>query len=148
MKRAVHSAVACVVAISQLRADAGEPTPSPSPALFARCEAESRSRFGTSPIYGAHLKGGPKRVRDSKLVLPELPHGTRGSGRAIHEILIGPDGRVQAVWPVQEPVLEPPFPAVSQAIVDELRSWEYEPYRMGGKALPVCVAVTTNIHWR
>jgi hypothetical protein len=132
----------------QPQTSAGELTSSRSSASSSRCEAESRIRFGTSPAYAVHLKGGPKRLRGSKLSLPEVPHGTRGSGRAIHQFLIGPDGRVQAVWAVQEPVLDPPFPAFSQAIVDELKTWEYEPYRVGGKALPVCMTVSTDIHWR
>jgi hypothetical protein len=127
---------------------AREPVPSPSPAVFARCEAEAKSRFNTPAVSGKLPKAGLKKVRGSKAALPELPQGTRGGGIAVHEVLIGPDGKVKSVWSVREPRFEPAFPAFTQAIVAALETWEYEPHRVGGKAAPVCMVVSTNIHWR
>jgi len=141
-------ALAFMAVLAQLVAYAGEPTPSPSPPLFARCEAEAKLRFRTPALTDKLPKAGPKKVRGSKPAYPELPQGTRGSGIAVHEVLVGPDGKVQAVWPIREPRLEPPFPAFVAAIVDALQTWEYEPIRAGGHAAPVCIIVTTTIHWQ
>jgi len=127
---------------------AGEPTPSPSPPLFARCEAEAKVRFRTPALANKLPKGGLKKVHGSIPAYPELPQGTRGSGSAVHEVLVGPDGKVEAVWPIREPSLEPAFPAFAEAIIDALKTWEYKPFRVEGQAVPVCIVVTTTIHWK
>src|SRR5262249_59218390 len=122
--------------------------PSPSPVLFAQCEADAKTRFGMPAVSAKLPKGGLKRIRGGSPALPALPPGTKGSGIAIHEVLIGPSGKVQGVWPIQQPTFQPAFPAISQAIVDAIKTWEYEPHRAGGQAVPVCMVVSTNIHWR
>jgi len=99
-------------------------------------------------VSGQLPKAGLKKVRGANAAFPKVPQGTRGSGLAVHEVLIGPDGKVQSVWAVREPRFEPAFPAFTQAIVDALETWEYEPYRPRGQAVPVCMIVSTNIHWR
>jgi len=55
---------------------------------------------------------------------------------------------VRNVWAVREPSFEPAFPAFSQAIVAALREWQYEPVKVEGQAVPVCLIVTTNINWK
>jgi hypothetical protein len=67
---------------------------------------------------------------------------------ALHTLLVGPDGKVKRVWALREPTFTPPYPAFEAAIVVSLSQWEYEPLRVAGTALPVCVTVSTNIHWR
>jgi hypothetical protein len=142
-------AATLLLATAPIAALPSDAVPSPSAAAaFARCEAEASKQFKTPAFKGQLPKAGLKRIRGAKANLPDVPPGTRGSGPAIHEVLIGPDGKVQSVWPVREPTFEPPFPAFAQAIVDALETWEYEPYRPGGSAVPVCMIVSTNINWR
>jgi TonB family protein len=121
---------------------------SPSSSPLSRCEAEARQTFDeqawTTPIQLSGLKRASGRLPD----YPDLPAGTRGSGTAIHELLIRPDGRVQRVWTIREPSLRPPFPAFGQAITDALQQWRYEPLIVEGRAVPVCLIFTTTIHWR
>ena len=148
MGRASCTALACLAVLAQPAARAAEPTPSPSPPLFARCEAEAKVRFRTAPLTDKLTKVGLKKVRGSKPAYPDLPQGTRGKGIAVHEVLVGPDGNVQAVWPIREPALDPAFPAFAEAIVDALQTWEYEPFRASGHPVPVCIVVTTTIHWQ
>jgi hypothetical protein len=140
--------IASLFVASEATLRAAPPKRSPSPALFARCEAEAAKRFGKVAISDIAPKSGLKKLRGSEPAVPELPHGTRSSGLAIHELLIGPDGKVQAVWPVREPRFEPPFPAFSEAVVAALQTWEYEPHRAAGKGVPACILVRTDIHWR
>jgi hypothetical protein len=132
-------------------AETAQPKASPSPALYARCEAESSKRFGTPPVTSSLPKEGLKRLRGAKPVYPKLPPGTQGRGLAMHEALIAPDGKVVSVWPLREPAFEPPYPDFAKAIVDALLTWEYEPHLSGGMpsvGVPVCMVVTTHIHWR
>ena len=126
---------------------AAQPSPSSSPPLFARCEAEAKKQFGEKAASGGLSKDGLKRLRGSQPRYPELPQGTLSGGLAVHEVLIGPDGKVRAVWPVREPTFTA-VPAFSQAIVEALLTWEYEPHRVGGVARPVCLVVSTRIEVR
>ena len=64
------------------------------------------------------------------------------------EALIGPDGRIHEVVVLRDLVFSPPFPQMSQAIVDALRQWTYAPTTVDGKAVPVCTTVTVTIDWR
>lgn len=127
---------------------AEQPSPAPSPSPFARCAAASRNVFGELPRSLPEQLLGIKRRKGRLPKYPDLPKGTRGRGMSIHELLIRPDGKVQRVWSVREPSFEPPFPAFGQAIVDALQEWEYEPLLVDGRAVPVCLTVTTAIHWR
>lgn len=141
---------AVVLAFSAVGAAGGseEPSPRPSPAPLERCEAASLTLFGERGESAGLFRSSLKRVRGALPRYPKLPRGTRGSGQAIHEMLIGPDGAVHAVWTVREPALTPPFPPFGEAIVTALRQWRYEPHRVSGRAVPVCLMMTTTIHWR
>jgi len=44
--------------------------------------------------------------------------------------------------------MPPPFPPSSAAISDAILQWRHAPTLLDGKAVPVCMAVTVNIHWR
>jgi outer membrane biosynthesis protein TonB len=135
-----------VQASGSVKAESRQAIPSPSP--FTRCEAEARQAFGeqarSTPKDIATLKRTSGRLPD----YPALPAGTRGSGAAVHELLIRPDGHVQRVWTVREASLQPPFPPFGKAITDALQQWRYEPLIIDGRAVPVCLIITTTIHWR
>jgi hypothetical protein len=148
MERRSYSTLAWLLLAATPTVWPASPTPKPSPALFARCEAAAAKRFGNVAALARLEKGGLKRLHGSEPAFPELPYGTRGSGVALHEVLIGPEGKVKAVWPVREPRFEPAFPAFAEAIVAALKTWEYEPHRSGGEAVPACMVVRTDIHWR
>ena len=54
------------------------------------------------------------------------------------EFLIGPEGKVLAVWPIRQLQFRPPFPAFNQAIVDSIKQTLYEPLNIDGQRVPVC----------
>lgn len=137
-----------VLAASPLQAVAEPAPPIPMPSPFARCEAESRRRFGQGPESAIGTLGSLKRLRGPQPKYPDLPRGTRGRGDALHELLIAPDGKVRHVWAVREPSFEPAFPAFGLAIVAALKEWQYEPVKVEGRFVPVCLMVTTNINWK
>jgi TonB family protein len=89
-----------------------------------------------------------RRISTPNPKYPDLPRGTRGSGVSIHEILIGPDGRVHGVWVLQELVFEPSFPAFEESIANAIRGWRYEPPKSEGRVVPACIAVTINVDWK
>lgn len=66
----------------------------------------------------------------------------------MHEVLVGPNGKVASIWPLREPAFDPPFPDLAKDIVDALLTWEYEPLLSEGRGVPVCVVVTTHIRWQ
>jgi hypothetical protein len=139
--------VLCLLAPASEPADqSGSTAPSPSP--FARCEAECMRAFGQMPQARRDALEKLKRLSGTQAKYPDLPKGTRGSGNALHELLIAPDGRVTRVWTVREPSFEPRFPAFNQAIVVALQGWQYAPLTVEGRAVPVCLMVTTNINWK
>src|SRR5688572_4506575 len=103
--RALAVLAAIAVAPASGRADVLPAAPLPSPPPLVRCEAESSRIFGQVPSSGTGALAGVKRLRGAQPKFPELPSGTRGSGIGMHEVLIGPDGKVRRVWVIREPIL-------------------------------------------
>jgi hypothetical protein len=140
-----------VFAVGVLSGATASPTPkvpeSPlSTAEPGRCESEARKRFGR--VAGKSVLKGLKLRKSPVPTYPELPKGTWGTGVGIHDVLLGPDGKVVQVWTLEAPVLDPPFPAFGDAMIAALKQWEYEPLESDGVKMPVCIVVTTHLHWR
>jgi hypothetical protein len=76
-----------------------------------------------------------------------LPEGTTGSGGWAGEFLIDSNGKVVEVWATSQPRLEPQFPEFSQAIVDAIRQWRFEPLVINGEGAPACASVSLSINW-
>jgi hypothetical protein len=112
------------------------------------CEALSRKLFGAPPASLAGPVKAPKRTRYVKPEYPEVPTGTVGSGIWLGEALIGPDGHVRTVSVLRDLKFTPSFPAFSKAISDAILQWRYAPTTVDGKAVPVCMTISVNIHWR
>jgi hypothetical protein len=66
----------------------------------------------------------------------------------VGEALIGPDGRVRKVSVLRDLKFEPAFPQFSNAITDAIREWRFAPTTVAGNAVPVCMTVSVNIHWK
>jgi hypothetical protein len=82
---------------------------------------------------------------------PDLARGAaRGAcrGNAEHQVLIGPDGRVERVWPLRLPRCDAPWPALTASLEKAALGARYAPALDGGVAVPVCAVVVTNIDWR
>ena len=112
------------------------------------CDALSRKLFGTPPTLLSGEVREPKRLRYVKPDYPEVPAGTVGSGIWLGEALIAPDGDVRTVSVLRDLKFTPPFPQFSKAIADSILEWRYAPTTVGGKAVPVCMTISVNIHWR
>ena len=84
----------------------------------------------------------PKLV---KRVNPKFPQGaqTFGVGGAlVLEVIITPDGRLQAPR-----VIKPlPAPTLSYAAIDAVRRWRFEPAKADGK--PVCVIFNLTVNYK
>ena len=79
---------------------------------------------------------------------PKLPQGTKVQRTGwLGEILIGTDGKVLKVWPLRENQFSPPFPAFNKAITDALNEWQFAPFVVFGKAVPICMPVFVGVHW-
>lgn len=85
----------------------------------------------------------PRRVRGGA---PELPPvlETR-SGAPVLEAVVDEEGRVEEIHFIQG--FRPPWPEGEAAIGDALRQWRYEPSRLKGKPVPVCITVTIAVNW-
>jgi hypothetical protein len=120
---------------------AGERTPDD------RCAKAMRTLFGETRAQELS-RATPPRIRRSPM--PNLPTRPRGacSGMAVHEVLIGPTGKVRLTWPVRTPKCQPPWPELDRAIHDSILDKEYEPAMAAGKAVPSCAMVSITIDWR
>jgi hypothetical protein len=116
--------------------------------LLGACRAEIRKRYGVVPRV--HVpQGGLKRVSGADPSLAAIiPQGTRGSGGATHELLVGPDGRVHQAWALRVPTLDPPNEEYHLTFIKTFATWRYQPHEVDGKRVPACVVVTTAINWR
>ena len=120
----------------------------PSPQVpFGVCQREGEKLVGQNPIrLGGKIRP-PKKLHDAAPKYPQLPPGTTARGVWAGEALIDTKGNVVRVWPIREVEMTPPFPAFNKAIVDAIRQRRFEPVRVDGKAVPVCMAITVNINW-
>jgi hypothetical protein len=111
------------------------------------CDREAEKLLGQKPVRVGGSVPAPKKLRDVRPKYPELPSGTLGSGMWLGEALIDSSGKVARVWPLREVRLVPPLPAFTDAIMDAVRQWEFEPVLVKGKAVSVCIVVTVHINW-
>ena len=126
----------------QSSAPAGKPALRPGV-----CDREAEKLLGQTPVRVGGSVPAPKKLRDVRPTYPELPLGTLGSGMWLGEALIDSSGKIARVWPHREVRLVPPFPAFNDSILDAIKQWEFEPVVVKGKAVPVCMVVSVNIHW-
>jgi hypothetical protein len=90
-----------------------------------------------------------KKVRTA---VPDYPT-RQGSSKALSSIWIGEAlvdtaGTVREVWTIRPLSFEPAWPEFEAAIATAIRKWSYEPARVDGTAVPVCVTVSVSIDWR
>ena len=111
------------------------------------CDREAPRLLGQTAVRLDQGIPVPKRLRDAKPIWPIETPAHAGRGNWVGEALIGQDGRIRAVWALREPILSPPLPAFSRAIVTAIKRWVFEPTLVGGRAVPVCLTVTVNIEW-
>lgn len=136
-----------VVAIV-LEGHSAAPEALPSPQIrFGVCQREVEKLVGERPVHVAGKIRPPKKLHDVHPKYPKLPPGATGAGMWAGEALIDTKGNVARVWSIRKVEITPPFPAFNKAIVDAIRQWHFEPVRVDGKAVPVCMTVTVNINW-
>jgi hypothetical protein len=121
------------------------PSPIPSPST---CDRAAEELFGRLPARPSGRGNEPKKIKHVSPRYPEIPPGTRGSGAWLGEALIDPDGRVRRVTVLRDLKFDPPFPAVSAAISDAILQWRYAPTIVEDRAIPVCMTISVNIHWK
>jgi TonB family protein len=78
-----------------------------------------------------------------KRVKPKFPHGAHYfgvSGELVVQVVVTPDGRVQAPAIVQ-PL---PAPTLSYVALEALRRWRFDPAKAGGTPVPFTFTLTIN----
>ena len=86
-------------------------------------------------IVGENMPAGVCMKEGHKIV------GERG------ELLLDKQGRVVHVWTTKDVKFNRPFPAFTQAIVEAILQWQYEPLLVKKTSAPACVTVTMSISW-
>jgi hypothetical protein len=84
----------------------------------------------------------PKRIRYVEPAYPRRLPELRGS-LWIGETLVDQDGMIRAVSVVKQPSQE-----ISLAVQRAIVQWQYEPTKVDGFPVPVCLIVTINIDWK
>lgn len=111
-------------------------------------QRESVAIAGHKPATVGNKITAPKQSRHVFPKYPTFPpHTVVGSGGWAGEALIGADGKIVRVWTIREVTIKPPLPAFNKAIVDAVQQWKFEPLRVDGVAMPVCMAVAIAIDW-
>lgn len=127
----------------------------PSPSLQASrkataCEIAAVQLYGVSAVL-PRVRGGirvPRKVHNVEAQYPRIPANTRARGHAwLVQILIAPSGAVADVWVQKELPFEPAFPTFTEAALDAIRQWRFEPTIVAGKGVPVCMAVSGSVNW-
>jgi hypothetical protein len=143
--------VACLAALvlfNERPVSPGQGTTASSRAKVETCEDTSRQLFGELPIRPTGPIKPPKQTHKVKPAYPEVPAGTVGSGMWIADVIIAPDGRVRKLSVLHDLTFRPPFPEFSKAISDAVLQWRYTPTVVDGRAVPVCMTISVDIHWR
>jgi hypothetical protein len=112
------------------------------------CNATALELFKVPVVRVSGRIKEPRQLQHAAPKYPELPPGTVGSGLWIGDLLVGPDGRVHKISVLRDLTFKPPAPQFGEAIVAALKEWTYTPTVLDGRAVPICVTVSVNIHWR
>ena len=99
-----------------------------------QCQAEATSAYGRGAVDATPSDS--VRPRNTRRVNPST--SAKGSWTGI--ALLGPDGSVRDVWPVQS-IDEKADKAVAKAV----RKWQYQPVVQDGQPVPVCMLVSINL---
>jgi hypothetical protein len=127
--------------VTRANAIAGENTPA------GVCMKEGHNIVGERPIPIDRRTPMPRRVRHVATKYPDWPSDIVGSGGWSGEPLLDKQGRVVQVWTTRDVKFNRPFPAFSQAIVEAIMQWRYEPLLIKKRPTPACVTVTMSINW-
>ena len=120
------------------------PPPPPSPAspqpATARDEPTPRARpeAEAAPVRVGGTIPEPRKTRHVNPVYPEAARKARVQGVVILECTISPQGRIASVKTLRG------VPLLSEAAIEAVRQWEYEPTRLNGVPVPVILTVTVN----
>jgi hypothetical protein len=116
----------------------------------AACEREAERWVGKKAVRVGGRVRPPKKIRNVSPDYPALPVGTRALAGTplVGTVLIDTNGRVSRVWTVRGVQFRPPFPHFNEAIVAAVHRWEFEPAQLDGRAVPVCMAVSTIVDWQ
>jgi hypothetical protein len=113
----------------------------------SRCEARARVRFGdrvtllrADPSTGTSP---PVVSRREPFDFPDRWPPACKSNSLLHEVLVGPDGRVREVFTLRSACAE-----LDRVVRRSLRRWAYTPAQRGNEPLAACVAVSTLVHPR
>ena len=111
------------------------------------CMKEGHKIVGERPIPIDRQTPMPRKVRHVATKYPDWPSDIVGSGGWSGELLLDKQGRVVHVWTTRDVKFNRPFPAFTQAIVDAIMQWRYEPVLIKKTPTPACVTVTMSINW-
>lgn len=134
--------------LSVLSAGNGGGDTSPRLVTAGHCLAVSKKVLAQRavPIEGKVVA--PRKVRDVPPAYPSREGPSVGKGLWLGEALIDGSGKVREVWALQEFEFDPAWPEFNDAIPIAIRQWEYTPAVVKGKAVPVCMTISLEIHWK
>lgn len=124
---------------------------------WAQPGESKRLAYGTCLKLGQRIVGeqpvkaggavAPKKTLHVAPPFPDLPKGTSvGLEPWVGEVLIDGSGKVARVWQLRGFRLTPEFAPFNQAVIDSIQQWRFEPVVTNGRAVPVCMTVTTTIN--
>ena len=85
----------------------------------------------------------PKKLRDMPPAFPRRETETRGT--PVLEVVIDTDGNVAEATILQS--FDPPWPEGDAALMAAIQQWKYEPSRLDGNPIPICMKITLSIEW-
>jgi protein TonB len=93
------------------------------------------------PGNAVRVGGNMKMPVKTKHVAPDYPaiaQSARVQGVVIVEVLLGPDGKVQAARVLRS------IPLLDQSAVDAVKQWEFTPTLLNGSPVPVILTATVQ----
>ncbi len=126
--------------IRELQTDDQLPDVVPDDAIFGVPDAPP-APVDEGPIrVGGQIKE-PRKTREVKPVYPEIARKARIEGVVILEITVSKQGKVRDVK-----VLRGLAMGLTEAAVDAVKQWEYEPSTLNGRPVEVLVTVTVRFN--
>jgi hypothetical protein len=114
-----------------------------------QCVEESEKLVGRRAVVVDKTFPAPRKVRHVELAFPTRPGSTKaGSSIWLGDALVDQQGSVRAVWTLRPLRFDPPWPEFDEAIAAGIRQWTYEPARLDGQPVQVCVTVSVSLNWQ
>jgi outer membrane biosynthesis protein TonB len=125
----------------------GRSETAPPPAKRPSCEWSEEWTHLPYPPTSHDAKVTPPRIKKGRIDRPRSTERREIEGQWVVQLVIDREGHVRDAAFVKRPRVEPPWPELEDIITKSVRKFRYEPARVDGVPVSLCLTVSLHQKW-